>query len=90
MVQYIWRLPRYLLMGVITIYQRTLSPDHGPLRHFHPHGYCRHTPTCSQYGKNALRERGAIIGTLLIVKRVLSCNPFTKISDEMAQKPLTE
>lgn len=71
-----------MLSALITAYQKTLSPDHGPLKHLYPYGYCRHSPTCSEYAKEQLQKRGAVIGTLLAIKRILSCNPFTKISDE--------
>ncbi len=76
-----WHLPRNLLIGMVTLYQHTLSPDHGPLRHLYPYGYCPHEPTCSVYGKQALRERGAVIGMLLILRRLLSCHPWTPPSD---------
>lgn len=85
MVQ-LWLLPRRMLIGLISIYQATLSPDHGPLKHLYPHGYCRHDPTCSEYGKQVLRDRGAVIGSLLAIKRILNCNPWTKISDEKLMK----
>ncbi len=81
-----------ILIGLVTLYQKTLSPDHGPLRHLYTYGYCRHSPTCSEYAKIQLKEKGAVVGTLLAIKRVLSCNPFTKISDakwrEIAKKAL--
>lgn len=77
MVQYIWRLPRNFLILLINLYQATLSPDHGPLRHLHPHGFCRHEPTCSEFGKKMLERRGAIVGSLLTAKRILRCNPWT-------------
>jgi putative component of membrane protein insertase Oxa1/YidC/SpoIIIJ protein YidD len=77
MVQYIWRFPRNLVIGMITVYQKTLSPDHGPLRHLFPHGYCMHRPTCSEYAKIVLRERGFFIGTALAIKRVFLCNPWS-------------
>lgn len=81
MVKYVarqlWHLPRHLGIGIISLYQATLSPDHGPLRHLHPHGYCRHDPTCSEYGKIVLQKRGFIIGSLLTIKRILSCNPWS-------------
>ena len=77
-LQYIWRLPRTLAIRIIEIYQQTLSPDHGPLKHLHPYGFCRHEPTCSEYGKMILRERGLILGLLLTAKRVLSCHPWKK------------
>jgi uncharacterized protein len=75
-----------MLIGLVTLYQHTLSPDHGPLKGLYPYGYCRHEPTCSEYAKKVLLERGAIIGTLLSAKRVLSCHPWKKISDEKARK----
>lgn len=88
MVQYIWRLPRNILIGMIDLYQMTLSPDHGPLRHMHPYGFCRHEPTCSEYGKRVLCEYGVIVGTVLIAGRVLSCNPFTPPSERKFKKML--
>jgi putative membrane protein insertion efficiency factor len=78
---YLWHLPRVLLVGIIRIYQHTLSPDHGPLRHLYTYGYCRHEPTCSEYAMQVLTGKGAILGTLLAGKRILSCNPFAKLSD---------
>lgn len=74
-------LPRNLIVLMITGYQHTLSPDHGPLKHLYTYGYCRHSPTCSQYAKEQIQNRGLFIGGLLAIKRILSCNPFTKPSD---------
>ena len=54
----LWHLPRNAAFIAITAYQHTLSPDHGPLRALHPYGFCRHDPTCSEYGVNVLQERG--------------------------------
>jgi putative membrane protein insertion efficiency factor len=78
---------------MITAYQHTLSPDHGPLKYLYPYGYCRHSPTCSQYAKEQLEKRGLVIGGFLAIRRVFSCNPFTKISDakwrEMAKRQIS-
>ncbi len=74
----LWHLPRNLLISMINLYQFTLSPDHGPLKSLHPYGFCRHEPTCSDYGKHVLKTRGAVIGVMLLIVRVLSCNPWTK------------
>jgi len=79
---FLWLLPRRTAAMLITFYQRTLSPDHGPLRHLYRYGYCRHEPTCSEYGKKIILERGAIIGGLLTAKRLLSCHPWRKPSAE--------
>ncbi|MBR4146910.1 MAG: membrane protein insertion efficiency factor YidD [Bacteroidales bacterium] len=57
-----------LLIGLIRLYQITLSPWLG--------GACRYTPTCSNYGIQALEKYGAFKGGWLTIKRVLSCNPW--------------
>jgi putative membrane protein insertion efficiency factor len=57
-----------LLIGLIKLYQMTLSPLIGRA--------CRYTPTCSNYGIEAIRKYGPIKGSWLTLKRVLSCNPW--------------
>jgi len=42
------------------------------------HQSCRFIPTCSNYAIEAIETHGSIYGTLLTVKRILKCNPFTK------------
>lgn len=37
---------------------------------------CRFYPTCSDYAKQAVIEKGAIRGTWLSLVRVLKCQPF--------------
>ncbi|MBR4913120.1 MAG: membrane protein insertion efficiency factor YidD [Bacteroidales bacterium] len=56
------------LIGLIKLYQVTLSPFIGRS--------CRYTPTCSNYGIEAIRKYGPIKGSWLTLKRVLSCNPW--------------
>lgn len=73
----VWRAPRYLLVGVIWLYQRTLSPDHGPLRVFFPHGYCRFHPTCSEYGRRAITKYGVMKGVPKTIWRIIRCNPWS-------------
>ena len=36
--------------------------------------YCRYTPTCSEYAKQAYKKYGVIKGTRKTYKRVSSCN----------------
>ncbi|PPS64942.1 membrane protein insertion efficiency factor YidD [Pantoea sp. BRM17] len=52
-----------LLIALIRVYQRAISPLLGP--------HCRFHPTCSQYGIEALRRFGVIKGSWLTIKRVL-------------------
>ena len=40
------------------------------------HNYCRHIPTCSNYGIEAIETYGSIKGSYLLVKRILRCNPI--------------
>ena len=79
-------LPRKVVISCVKLYQRTLSPDYGALRGMFPYGYCRHSPTCSQYAVEQLTQRGAIIGTLLAAWRVLHCNPFVKPSEKRMEE----
>lgn len=61
----------------INLYQHTLSPDHGWLRARHPYGACRFYPTCSEYTKQAVLQRGTLAGLWLGVRRVLRCHPWS-------------
>jgi putative membrane protein insertion efficiency factor len=58
----------YPLIFLIKIYQWTLSPWLGR--------QCRYTPTCSNYGVEALKKYGLFKGGYLTVRRVLSCHPW--------------
>ena len=68
----------YIIIGFIRFYQKTLSFDHGFLKIFYPHGFCRFRPTCSEYAIDALTKYGLTKGTLKSAWRVLRCNPWNK------------
>lgn len=57
-----------LFIALIRMYQGMISP-------LLP-GSCRYTPTCSEYGIQALRRYGPWRGGYLTLKRFLSCNPW--------------
>lgn len=59
-----------ILIAMIRFYQKFLSP----LKHTR----CPYTPTCSQYGLEAIQKYGAFKGSLLACWRILRCNPFSK------------
>jgi len=67
---------RTLGIALINLYQHTLSPDHGPLRHLFHYGFCRFQPTCSEYAKQAIAKYGLIRGVIKGGWRILRCNPF--------------
>lgn len=67
-----------MAVWAIKLYQKTLSFDHGPLKHYYPHGFCRFHPTCSQYGVESIQKYGIIKGGLKTIWRIIRCNPWNK------------
>ncbi|MGH3327583.1 MAG: membrane protein insertion efficiency factor YidD [Streptomycetales bacterium] len=59
---------KYALLGLIRLYQVTISVLLGPV--------CRFYPSCSQYGYQAIAQHGAFRGTYLTVRRLLRCHPW--------------
>jgi putative membrane protein insertion efficiency factor len=57
-----------LLIAMIRVYQRLLSPLLGNV--------CRFEPSCSRYAVACLEAHGAGRGTLLSVARLCKCHPF--------------
>ena len=58
---------KYILISIIYIYKKIPGPWHNS---------CRHIPTCSSYGIEAISEYGSIKGSYLTLKRILRCNPW--------------
>jgi len=67
-----------IMLYLIRLYQKTLSPDTGWFKYKHPHGYCKYYPTCSEYSYRAIKRYGIFKGFLKSIWRVLRCNPFSK------------
>lgn len=57
-----------LLLGLIRLYQRAISPLFPPV--------CRFQPTCSAYATQAIQRHGALKGAWLALRRILRCHPF--------------
>ncbi|MFT9846601.1 membrane protein insertion efficiency factor YidD [Aneurinibacillus sp. REN35] len=57
-----------ILLGIIRLYQRLISPLLPPS--------CRFYPSCSHYGAEAIQRFGAIKGGWLTIKRLAKCHPF--------------
>ena len=63
------RLPALAIVGLIRLYQILASPFPSP---------CRHTPSCSMYGLEAVRRYGAVKGAWLSLRRIARCQPFCR------------
>lgn len=57
-----------LFLGLIKFYQLSISPLLMPA--------CRYTPTCSQYGIQAISMYGPFKGGWMTLKRISRCNPW--------------
>ena len=57
-------------LAALRFYKRYVSPGLPPA--------CRYTPTCSEYAMEAIERHGVLKGGLLAVRRLVSCNPFSR------------
>lgn len=72
----ILNVPKRVGQFFIVAYQRTLSPDHGWMKHVINHPVCRYTPTCSEFGYEALERHGLLKGSWMTIKRIFRCTPW--------------
>jgi uncharacterized protein len=64
----VWSVPAWLLIAVVRVYQRLISPMLGRR--------CRFEPSCSDYFIESVRKYGAVRGTLQGIWRICRCNPW--------------
>ena len=57
-----------LFLLIILVYQKVISPMLRPT--------CRFTPTCSEYGRQAIVKYGPFKGGFLSIKRISKCHPW--------------
>lgn len=67
MVALLKALMGYILLIPVYFYRWFISPLTGPS--------CRHTPTCSQYAIDAIKNTGPVRGFFLATNRFLRCRP---------------
>jgi len=60
--------PGLVLICLVWLYQRLVSPLLGPR--------CRFTPTCSTYFIESVKKYGAIRGSCRGVRRICRCHPW--------------
>ncbi len=61
-------LPSMIVGWLLRLYRKIISPTYGDV--------CKFFPTCSAYGLEAVYTHGAIKGSLMAGRRVLSCHPW--------------
>lgn len=66
--RWIGRFFGFFFILIIRFYQLAISP-------ILPSA-CRYTPTCSQYGLEAVKKYGAFKGGWLAIKRISRCHPW--------------
>lgn len=59
-----------LVVGLIVVYQKLISPMLG--------SHCRFYPTCSEYSRQAFSTYGCIRGLWLTICRFGRCHPFSE------------
>lgn len=76
-----------IILILITIYQKTVSLDHGIFSFWlkkrfktpesiNTNVICRFYPTCSEYAFEAINKFGIKKGLILSIKRILKCHPW--------------
>ena len=64
---------KIIMINIIKFYKKHLSIF------FKKYGVnCKYSPTCSEYAILAYEKYGFIRGTILSIKRIIKCNPFSK------------
>jgi hypothetical protein len=63
-------IPSLFFVTLIKGYQTVLSPLLG--------SNCRYEPTCSQYAIDVIKEWGSLKGSVLALKRILRCHPWSE------------
>ena len=67
-----------IILMLIVLYQKTISPDHSWVKYFRHTGACKFRPTCSEYTYSAVEKYGIFKGVWLGIKRILRCHPWSK------------
>ncbi|MGN5734031.1 membrane protein insertion efficiency factor YidD [Arthrobacter psychrochitiniphilus] len=67
--RFLWHVPRNILIIVLKLYRRVVSPIYGQV--------CRFFPSCSAYALEAVTVHGAVKGTWFSMRRVIRCHPWS-------------
>ncbi len=67
-----------VLIFLIKIYQKTISPDHSLFGNLLFGPCCLFNPTCSDYCIQTINKFGLAKGLFMFLKRFLKCHPFSR------------
>ncbi len=59
---------KYIALGLISLYQKTISHALPPT--------CRFHPSCSEYSYQAIEKYGLLKGGWMAIKRISRCHPL--------------
>lgn len=77
LLRFIIYLPRKLSSFIIKIYQKLLSTDHAFWARPKVFRICTYHPSCSEFTRLAILKYGVILGSIMGLKRIIDCNPFS-------------
>ena len=77
-LKFILKIPSYIAMGLIRIYQKLFSFDHAFWANPTKFRVCMYHPSCSQYTYEAIDKHGIIKGSVMGTARIIRCNPMSK------------
>jgi putative membrane protein insertion efficiency factor len=67
------------LLSSIRFFQEWISPMDG--------SRCNFSPTCSRYGYEAVRDRGALLGVIMTADRLMRCSYWTEAGRDYIRLP---
>ncbi|MFK7780167.1 MAG: membrane protein insertion efficiency factor YidD [Candidatus Gracilibacteria bacterium] len=65
------------IIKIVKKYQKYISPDHSFWAKDNP-PYCQHIPSCSEYMVESVEKKGAFLGSIKGIFRIMRCMPWNK------------
>ena len=69
-LQFVWLLPRNVLVAILRVYRALISPLYGDV--------CRYYPSCSTYAMQSIQHFGAVRGIWMGARRLVRCHPWAE------------
>lgn len=86
-MNFLKHIPNYITLGVLWLYQKTLSPNTGVARFIpgYPAPSCVFYPTCSVYAQACFKTHPFIKAVRLTLYRLSRCHPGTPPTVDMPE-----